>query len=361
MRKRVAHIDFHYDMLSQEHGSAQKVIQSFLNNLEDFESLSISVSTGIEQEILKDNVKYYTVKENNIKNKIFNKILRLDLFTYNKMINIINKEQPEILHFHNRHNLADKIYPYLKYKPKVVCHYHLHFKNPFIPKCCNLILGVSKATMKHIVNVSQTKVKSSYVLNPVSFDLSSMQNVKKMNNKKEEDYQIKLLFGAGDNKIKGYNEIIESLYKLNELKFNYVLYICGNKKELKIDPKLNVQTKGFLSSQDFYLMMKECDILLFPSYDEPFGLTVVEGMYNCIKVLSSSSGGIIEILGEGYPYYCSVRDSDSIVENILKFNKIDNNEEEKLYGFYRHRLELFNPKIIAKTLSKEYKELLDEN
>ncbi len=353
MKKKVAHIDFHYDMLNHEHGSAQKVIQSFLDNLEEFAAISISVSKNKNMKVEKKNVKYYVVAENHLKNRIFNKILGLDVFTYNKMIEIINHDKPEVLHFHNRHNLADKIYSYLVYKPKVVCHYHLNFKKPYIPECCDLILGVSKATQDHIVNVSNTKKRSSYVLNPISFDLEKCGNYLKQESKK-----IKLLFGGANNTNKGYNEIIQALYSLEKKNIEYILYICGNTEDINVDNNLNIEIQGFLSSKDFYKLMKECDILLFPSHFEPFGLTVLEGMYNKIKVLPSCCGGVVEILGESYPYYCNVKDSDSIVTNILKLSKLNKDDEEKLYSFYQERLSFFSAKNIAKTLEQKYKEII---
>ncbi len=356
---KVAYIDFHYNMLEQEHGSAQKVIQSFLDNIQNFEMLSVSVSHDRKYiEEYKNKVKYYVVPEDRYKNRVFNKLLNLNCFTYSRIIKILNREKPQILHFHNRHELVDKILKMLKYKPKVICHYHLHFKKPIIPNCCDRILGVSKATQEYIVKTTNTIKKSSFVLNPVSFDLDkvSFDNTHKI----QSDNEIKLLFGAGTDTKKGYNEIVEALKQLELLNIKYKLFLCGN-ITTEIDDTLQIEKMGFVSSEKFYSLMQVCDILLFPSYFEPFGLTVLEGMYNSIKVLPSKCGGIIEILGEEYPYYCEVKNSDTIVDNIIKLENLDEITEKELFQFYNERLKFFSPTLVANRLENQYKEVLSEN
>lgn len=43
-------------------------------------------------------------------------------------------------------------------------------------------------------------------------------------------------------------------------------------------------------------LMKASDVILLPSHREPFGLTIVEGMFSGKPLLVSSSGGIPEIV-----------------------------------------------------------------
>jgi Ran GTPase-activating protein (RanGAP) involved in mRNA processing and transport len=126
-------IDFHGDLILNKEGSAQKVIKSFCDNL-DIDISCLSVSYNSYKEEIINNVKYYTVPENRLKNKIFNKILNLKLFTYDEMIKIMEKEKFDILHFHNRLELVDKLVNRLSYKPKIVCHFHREFNNPIIPR-----------------------------------------------------------------------------------------------------------------------------------------------------------------------------------------------------------------------------------
>jgi len=342
-------------MIAQEHGSAQKVIQSFLDNQDIFEQLSISVANdGVYKEKEVKGVKYFSVPEQKIKNKIANKILGLKLFTYAKMIDIIEKERPDILHFHNRQSLVDLVVKQLSYRPKIICHYHLNFKQPSVPNSANLLLGVSKSVEEHIIKTARTDKKSSFVLNPLSFDLYSTQNIEK-----KRDNEIKLVFGAGDDEKKGYKEIIQALYKLKDRGIKYKLYLCGNKRDVEIDNTLNIQKMGFLSSKEFYKIIQQSDILLFPSHNEPFGLTLLEAMYLKTKVLPAYSGGIPEILGEEYPYYCKVKDSDSIVENIIALSNLSEEEESRLYKLYENIVSKFHPKTISTELEKKYQEVLD--
>lgn len=288
-----------------------------------------------------------------MKNKIMNKILGLKVFTYSKMIDIVEKEKPEILHFHNRHSLVDIFVKRLSYTPRVVCHYHLKFKEPIVPKCTDMILGVSKSVQEHIVKKIQADKKSSYVLNPISFDLYSATKVEKISSS-----ELRLVFGGEDDERKGYKEVIQALHKLRDMGIKYKLTLCGNKRDVNIDSSLNVEQMGFLSSHDFYKVLQQSDILLFPSHDESFGLTVLEGMFFHIKVVPAFSGGTPEILGEDYPYYCKPKDSDSLVQSIVMLSNLKDDREQELCKFYDDVIRKFEPRRVSKSLEEKYKEVL---
>ena len=200
----------------------------------------------------------------------------------------------------------------------------------------------------------QEDKKSSYVLNPISFDLYSAPKVEK-----EPSSELRLVFGAGDDERKGYKEIIQALYKLKDMDIKYKLIMCGNKRDVDVDSSLNVEQMGFLSSNDFYRVLQQSDILLFPSHNEPFGLTVLEGMFFHTKVVPAFSGGIPEILGEDYPYYCKPKDCDSLVKSIIKLSNLKCDREQELYKFYDDVVSRFEPKRISKSLEEKYKEVLE--
>jgi len=68
----VAHIDFHYDLIDDENGSAQKVIKGFVNNITLFEVMCLSVcKSGEIKNINLGGIKFYSVPENKIKNRVF--------------------------------------------------------------------------------------------------------------------------------------------------------------------------------------------------------------------------------------------------------------------------------------------------
>ena len=73
---KVAMIDFHYDLISQNDISAQKVIKAFAHNL-DIDMSCIGVANDeIYKEKTINNIRYYSIPENKLKNEIANKILK---------------------------------------------------------------------------------------------------------------------------------------------------------------------------------------------------------------------------------------------------------------------------------------------
>ena len=342
---KVCVIDFHYDLISQEDGSAQKVIKSLVHNLEDIEIVCMSVSIdGYKKKIIK-NIDYYSVPENNLKNKVFNKILNLKVFTYDKMLDIINQEKFDILHFHNRFELVDKLVNKLNYEPKVIIHFHREFNNPIIPKSCDLIIGVSKALGEFIAQKTNTKVPITYLHNAISYDV--YEYPKGFYQKIDKP---KMLFAFGGNDKKGYQEVLGLLDLFEDNKFE--LHICGNKTELNIDNE-NVKVYGFLNRDEFYNLMKKCNILLFPSYSEGLPMTILEALYFGMYIIPSRVGGISEIFGDKYQFYCELN-SKSLYEKIKMIEKVEALEYQNMRDKI---LEQFDIKNIIKELKEIYRKI----
>ena len=348
---KIAMIDFHYDLISQEDGSAQKVIKSFAHNL----NLNVSCIGVANDKIYKEKVikkvKYYSIPENKLKNKVANKILNLKVFTYDKMVDIINKEKFDILHFHNRLELVDKLVKKLTYRPKIVCHFHREFNNPIIPNSADLILGVSKALNEFLIQKTNIEKKFDYIYNPISYDVFKFEN-----KEAQKIEKIKLLFAFGDNVNKGFNEVIETIDLLEKNNIDYELNICGNKKPLSFDNK-NIIVHGFLDYNSLYKLMKKNNIYLLPSYSEGLPMSILEAVYFGMFVIASKIGGIPEIFGKDYNLYCELN-GKSILE---KFKIIKNFTDSDIqqYNFLRKNiLEQFSIRYLSNQLEKKYKELI---
>lgn len=355
----VAHIDFHYDLMDDENGSAQKVIKGFVNNIALFEVMCLSVckSGEIKNRNL-GGIEFYSVPENKIKNRVFNKILNLKVFTYDGMVDILNKHRPCILHFHNRHELVDKLIKKLTYKPKIICHFHRAFDNPTIPVSSDLILGVSKALSEDIKKNSRTKKRVAFIYNPISYDLYN-HSLSFIPQKQLTPHKpVKLLFAFGDTKRKGYEESMEAYSLLKKKNFNCELYICGNKKQMNFRDK-DIKVLGFLDHATLYSLMTKADILLFPSHKEALGLTILEALYCGMFVIPSRIGGIAEIFGEHYEYYCELNNHESVAEQVLKVANLDNQGLSKYQDMSKNIIERFSQVALTKKLECIYQELLE--
>jgi glycosyltransferase involved in cell wall biosynthesis len=82
----------------------------------------------------------------------------------------------------------------------------------------------------------------------------------------------------------------------------YRLVIAGKGQDDYIEQlkqkseNLAVNFPGFVSLPDFF---DSIDVLLVPSWEEPFGIVVLEGMASGIPVIATSAGGPLDILRPG--------------------------------------------------------------
>lgn len=142
-------------------------------------------------------------------------------------------------------------------------------------------------------------------------------------------------------------------------KLGLELIIIGEgseKEELQRRAKSNIKFLGFQKDEDILKYYSECRALIFPTFDEDFGLTPVEAMSCGKPVISAGRGGAKESIIEGVtgeffnkedPYYLagavkfflSKENSYSpkkIREQALKFDK--KVFEEKIKKFVEVRL-----------------------
>ena len=70
---------------------------------------------------------------------------------------------------------------------------------------------------------------------------------------------------------------------------------------------------GFVSLPDFFEMI---DVLLVPSWEEPFGIVVLEAMASGIPVIASAAGGPLEIIRPGEGILVPPRDPKSLANAI---------------------------------------------
>ncbi len=98
---------------------------------------------------------------------------------------------------------------------------------------------------------------------------------------------------------KGHDDAIAALRELGP---GYQLFIAGQGREsylrqLQSSARgLRVEFRAFTSPEEFF---PEIDILLLPSWDEPFGLVILEAMAAGVPVIASNRGGSADIIASG--------------------------------------------------------------
>jgi len=98
---------------------------------------------------------------------------------------------------------------------------------------------------------------------------------------------------------KGHEDAIEALRQLGP---GYRLIIAGKGEKSyvtrlqEMSLGLSVEFSGFAEFKEFF---EKVDVLLVPSWEEPFGIVILESMATGIPVISTSAGGPLDIIRPG--------------------------------------------------------------
>ena len=115
---------------------------------------------------------------------------------------------------------------------------------------------------------------------------------------------------------KGHDDAIEALRLLGR---GFQLTIAGQGEPQYVQSLkdkaagLPVRFAGFVSLPEFFDMI---DVLLVPSWEEPFGLVLLEAMASGIPVIASAAGGPLEIIRPGEGILVPPRDPKSLASAI---------------------------------------------
>jgi len=116
---------------------------------------------------------------------------------------------------------------------------------------------------------------------------------------------------------KGHDDAIEALRRLGA---GYRLVIAGKGEDsyiLSLKEKsrsLPVNFAGFVSLPDFFQMV---DVLLVPSWEEPFGIVLLEAMASGIPLIATAAGGPLDIVRPGIEgILVPPRDAQSLTEAV---------------------------------------------
>jgi len=229
-------------------------------------------------------------------------------------------------------------------------------KNPYLVKHShnylkyfNQIIAVSENTKRDIIKYTDCPSKKIKVL------YSSVEknfNHKKIDKKSVcEKYKIpfdhKKILIIGSSFYKNHKTSIKVLKKLKKI-FNDKISLVklGNKLDFKIenDLKKNIIELNNLKREKVNEIYKICDVLLFPSIYEGYGLPLIESINSELPIVASNIKTTKEILGN-YPLLFNPKDSKSMslgIEKLInnknfnlkikkKLNIKKNNFKEEIY------------------------------
>lgn len=178
--------------------------------------------------------------------------------------------------------------------------------------------------------------------------------------------------GRLDHLIKGQHIIIEALNILKVMGYkDIMLDLIGSGesevflKGLVTNYQLEKQIR-FLGQKDrnyIYSHLKNYNLLVQPSFDEGFGLTIIEGMAAKLPVLVSDINGPIEIIQNGvYGYYFKNKDSENLalsLKMMLENYQLDQTIQ-KVNQAHKYACDNFSVKKTAQHYLEKYQILIGQ-
>lgn len=198
--------------------------------------------------------------------------------------------------------------------------------------------------------------------------------------KEKEDFYKKykitkpfILYTGGIDNRKNVKSLIEAFSLLETIKKDYQLFIvCGKLGETEIGKKLKTVapkehlTEGkeviftdYVSDEDMLMMYNLCDLFVFPSLGEGFGLTPLEAMKCGATVITSNSTSLPEVVGLEEAMFdpTSIESISNKINDVLTDKKL----YEKIKKNAEKRAELFSWEETAKKAWKCIKKQLEKS
>ena len=201
-------------------------------------------------------------------------------------------------------------YNYKDFNPNAK--YNKLFNN--ILSCFDNIIAVSENVMNDFNKLYHLEDKTNVIHNLI--------DIKKiMNNSKEEikkGKKLNIISVGRLHAIKGYDQLIDAVYKLNEenltQKLNIKIYGDGPEKESLQNKILNYNLENVITLEggtiNPYALMKNADLFIMPSKFESFGLVAIESLILGTPVIATNTGIVDKVITNNF--------NGIIVENSIE-------------------------------------------
>jgi hypothetical protein len=217
-------------------------------------------------------------------NRFFNKILKLNKCCFFSLTPIIEEVKPDILHFHNRHDLVDQVVARLSYRPKVVCIYHQCYNKLFLPKTADLLIGVGKFVIAWIDRKAGPDQPMAVLHNPFRKVAAT--------GRKES---AKPLFLNYANDFKATRNLFAAVGMLQAEGFDFEVQAVGHVFP-GLTPPRGVSVAKFLPQPEFLGIAAQASAYICTTYATPFSVAVLEAIARKTPVICPWDIGALDLL-----------------------------------------------------------------
>lgn len=288
-------------------GSVDKVIAAFAQMEDKSFAVAIACLGGGAPEPYRQAM-LYPFAEDRLKNKLGNKLLGLNLFTFSRLVELINRQKPALLHIHNRHALVDRLVRALNYRPCVLCHYHRRFGEFLVPASANGLVAVSSAVRESLISACAPRVPVDIIYNPVPGEVEAMEPML------SDGRKPRLLYGGGRQKNKGFFELEKAL-SMADLAQKFDVVLCGPEFDGYHSP-FPARISGLLSASNFLAEMRQSDVVAMPSHHEGFSILALEALGMGKLLVATTGGGLGEILDDDSALLHEVGNASDLADKL---------------------------------------------
>lgn len=358
-------------------GGAEMVLYRLLRKLnrEKYEPVVVSIIpiVGIGERIEEEGIKILSL----------NAKFKCNPLIIWRVISIIKKEKPQILHSFLFHaNFLGRVIGKLCNVPIIISSIHSEYFGGILrekllkwtDRFCNTTTIVSKGAAERMIDlkvVSKNKLKVIYNgIDLENFPFRKLEARTKIRNELNIEENKKILISVGRlHEAKGCPYLIKAMKILKE-KYPYILLIVlgegpeGKKieeqiKELKLEK--NILLLGQKENISEYL--NASDVFVMPSLWEGLPIALLEAMACGLPVVNTRVGGVPEVVEDGKSgFLVELKNPRGLAEKIIKTLEMSEEERKKMGEHGRKIVEKkFSIEQIVKEYENLYQELLEKN
>jgi len=280
--------------------------------------------------------------ENRLANRIHNKILRRGRFCFFSLLPIIEELKPDILHFHNRHDLVDQIVAKLSYRPKVVCTYHVCYNKLVIPAASDLLLGVSKFVIGWLDRKAEPAQPMAVLHNPFwRVPLTPRQEKPGTH------------FFNYSNQPKATRDLFEAVKIVQAQGWKFSLRSVGHVYSDLAVPE-GVTVSGFVPQPEFFAGFLESSAYICSSYNTTFSIAVLEAIAQRVPVICPWDIGALDLLPMDCVISYESHSIPSIAEALSRFLNMSPSEREAMAERALAAVQVYDESVITQKLERLY-------